>query len=140
MSYNTDLQNNNEMLQSLLGIAQALPTNGINYSAEETPTGGTWIDGKPIYRAIINVPSIDNGSASVTPTGLGAMETIVSLNGYGYTSSNIVRPLPFVNPSDTSFNASLSLKQYNTSPEITIYVNAQGALTKAIVIIEYTKL
>lgn len=49
MSYNTDLQENNTTLQSILEVAQTLPTHGVNYSTEETLTGGTWIDGKPIY-------------------------------------------------------------------------------------------
>lgn len=90
MSYNTDLQNNNEMLQSLLGIAQALPTNGINYSTEETPTGGTWIDGKPIYRKIFT------GVVSTSTTTLGVinnLEQVISINGGVLASSGMYIPL-----------------------------------------------
>lgn len=28
-------------------------TSGINYSLEENLTGGTWIDGKPVYRKVV---------------------------------------------------------------------------------------
>lgn len=53
MSYNTDLQENNAILQSILEVVQTLPTHGVNYSTEETLTGGTWIDSKPIYRQVL---------------------------------------------------------------------------------------
>ena len=68
MSYNTGLQENNATLQSILEVAQTLPTHGINYSVEETPTGGTWINGKPIYAKtfIYNVPNNATTSFSVS--------------------------------------------------------------------------
>lgn len=45
----------------------------LSYSTEETLTGGTWIDGKPIYRKVIVV---NQAAPATIPTGLTNVEFI----------------------------------------------------------------
>lgn len=90
MSYNTDLQENNATLQSILEVAQTLPTHGVNYSTEETLTGGTWIDGKPIYRKTFTYNITATGHIIIaTISNLG---TVVNLQGNCLTSAGLYVP------------------------------------------------
>lgn len=41
---------------------------GFSYSTNETLTGGTWINGKPIYRKVIYIGSLPANTASTFPT------------------------------------------------------------------------
>lgn len=51
--------------------------NSISYSTEEVKTGGTWIDGKPIYRNILIAKDILNGGS----IGWAGLESdVASLN------------------------------------------------------------
>lgn len=38
----------------------------ISYSTTEAPTGGTWIDGKPIYCKVVRIPAVAKGSTSAS--------------------------------------------------------------------------
>lgn len=42
---------------------QVQALNNPNYSTEEQKTGGTWIDGKPIYRKVVDCGALTNNTA-----------------------------------------------------------------------------
>ena len=63
-----------------------------NYSTTEQKTGGTWIDGKPIYRKVVSGITYSSGNVSVS-FGLTNVDIVVKLEFYeegvttsGYTS------------------------------------------------------
>lgn len=63
------------------GNLHALTSNAVaeslSYSTEEVKTGGTWIDGKPIYRNVLIAKTILNGES----TGWAGLESdVASLN------------------------------------------------------------
>lgn len=51
-----------------------------SYSTTEVKTGDTWIDGKPIYRKVITIPSFKNAIINVN-TGITNAETIFIKSG-----------------------------------------------------------
>lgn len=113
--------------------------NSLSYSTEETLTGGTWIDGKPIYRKVI--PAFRNGSWT-------SNWSITQANYY-YNPTDIPTYI------DTLVNArAQSLRTdgwYDSMSQVdnkglTININTQTmwaiwptAVSKADIILEYTK-
>ena len=123
----------NVTLEQILG-GESL---GMNYSTEEMKTGGKWIDGKPIYCKVVQVDSI--GTSKDVDLNTGAMSSVVSARGIGYTSTGIVRPIPFVNPNAASDSVSLTVRTYDSAPVARINTGSTSALASAVVIVEYTK-
>jgi hypothetical protein len=67
------------------GVRVYSPNNqpqGFSYSTTETLTGGTWIDGKPIYRKVIQgttSATVGAGGASMVGTAISGFSELVSL-------------------------------------------------------------
>lgn len=108
----------------------------IDYSTEEIPTGGKWIDKKPIYRRVF-VGSVKSSTTADIATNIG-FETVISLEGFlSYTSSAgafIQRPLNYFN------SASLHSRLYTGDGDggkIQAYSTQAG---NVLVIMEYTKI
>lgn len=51
--------------------------NALSYSTTETLTGGTWIDGKPIYRRVYNIGDF-TGSYTLTGLTSSVVDTVVN--------------------------------------------------------------
>ena len=66
-----------------------------NYRAAETPTGGTWIDGNPIYRQIISFGAIAAGEEKAYWFDTPNRGVIVSLRGMAVLG-DYPMPLPHV--------------------------------------------
>ena len=60
-----------------------------SYSTTETLTGGTWIDGKPIYRKVINTTSLANNTVLIQN-----VDTVINSGGTAGTSAQM-QPYPF---------------------------------------------
>lgn len=54
------------------------------YSTTETKTNKVWIDGKPIYRKVINFGALPNNTTKSVAHNISNMETVVSANLIGY--------------------------------------------------------
>lgn len=72
--YNGKLEENNVSLANVLTTINNLPetTGGSSsdiYSLEERKVG-TWIDGKPIYRKVVELGFLPNNGTKYVPTGL----------------------------------------------------------------------
>lgn len=78
-----------------------------NYASGETPTGGRWIDGKPIYRYVYH-------AANRTPGALftiSNLDTLISLTGYGHEiGADIWTPLNYRSVGSDTVRASLSMQ------------------------------
>ena len=121
---------NAEEARSNLGIDSI----NTSYSTEEKLTGGTWIDGKPIYqRTFVGTVSKVN-----TNTDIGAIdgfESYVDMWGYLIKSDNIIVPLnrTFLTSSTniTSFNAHITAargvncRTYGDGYTGTVYITVQ---------------
>lgn len=94
------------------------------YSTEETPTGKTWIDGKPIYRIVYN------GSYSQGTTFATNVNELVCVSGYIATATEKTA-FPF---DSTNLYASITV---NSAHNIVAYTNA--SYQDSCIVLEYTK-
>ena len=106
-----------------------------NYVSGEIKTGGHWIDGRDIYRAIFidtisSTGSIKIGELSKTPS------VVLSVNGsYFLSSDSIFRSLPFVSYANISWAVSVAIKQ---TREVYIYLGSSNSGSKNyVVIVDY---
>ena len=104
------------------------------YSTEEQVVG-TWIDGKPIYRKVIDFGALPNSTLKQVPHGISDIDAIVSLNGVTFAKNKTATPIPYVY-TDSINTVSLFLEGTNvciqTFGDKTSYINTYVTL-------EYTK-
>ena len=95
----------NKIIGYKMGVMKATidnPKNGDIYSTSATLTGGTWINGKPIYRKIVTESLTSTTSASFDIShGLG-FDEIVNFRGVIISSNKRNYPLPYVDSSGNS--------------------------------------
>ena len=105
-----------------------------DYSTEETFTGKHWIDGKPIYRKVINSTCPSKSATWATISSNLNADEILSYTGYIEFSTSEHKLLALGTSQFTYFQLN------KTSHELQIATNDSGFFGKPIkVIIEYTK-
>ena len=104
-----------------------------SYSTDEIPTGGTWIDGKPIYRKVIPFDKT-LGYTGVHPTvEIGTIPqngVLTKIDYYGYTATYNIKVY-----NNNSLNVIVQGQSIRASQG---FANSQIQIT-GFVIIEYTK-
>lgn len=107
------------------------------YSTDETATGNTWIDGKPIYRACVKTTSSLVNTIGVVATLPSAVDTPISLSAFvKYPGDGGWRPVP----TSYSGNLSWSVLVFVAGADVSMGFGASWTGNKDIVIvIEYTK-
>lgn len=108
-----------------------------DFSTSEAVTGRKWIDGKPIYRCVIEVGAKTASAMYVDVTSLG-IETYVDLRGMFYASagyaSGYVYPAPYAAMSESYM---LGLE---AASRTSIRINSSSRTWKSgYLIVEYTK-
>lgn len=108
-----------------------------DYSTEETNTGSTWINGKPIYKKVVSIGSLPNKTTVNINHGISNIEYVVnsSLTWYDTVDNCWWQ--------DRRWDSATILIAYNVNPT-TIWINGGGVnwstRTKdTYVTIEYTK-
>ena len=108
------------------------------YSTDETPTGETWIDGKTIYRKVVEFTAIKNGRANDMAIGAsGTIETIVGYRGMGYkTGKTYYWSIPHY---DTRSQYTIMIELVmGDAPLIRLTPGSGRDLAYAFVVVEYT--
>lgn len=114
-----------------------------SYKTGEVKTGDVWIDGKPIYRYMVEIGSIAVGGKQAFPLDLGGtmIDKVVALRGMAcmdiYNGTWV--SLPYA---DYDANWTIPLTLYaagRTAPELTVYANKLYAITGGYALVEYTK-
>ena len=105
------------------------------YSTSEKVIG-KWIDGKPIYRKVINLGALPNNTDTYTAHNISNLGTIVSLTGMAYNSTNENRiTLPYIDPT-----AQYIVQMFATNTNIVLVSGYdQSVFDESFCIIEYTK-
>ena len=62
--------------------------NSNSYSTEEVKTGGTWIDGKPIYRKVVDVGTLPNATSKAVLHNIQNIDSVVNLKLIAKDNSN----------------------------------------------------
>lgn len=106
------------------------------YSTTETVCG-TWIDGKPIYRKVINCGALPNTSTKNIAHGISNIDTVVLFQTVAKSpSANVWLSLPATNPVNVVYHVAIHIT--NTNIVITAGDNKSN-YTQTYAIIEYTK-
>lgn len=82
---------------------QVQALNNPNYSTTEQKTGGTWIDGKPIYRKVFTGLNYGGGSTNTyinTGATVSNVDTLISVRGGNSTNKVCVQFLGYVMSGD----------------------------------------
>lgn len=103
------------------------------YSTDEVDTLLLWIDGKRIYRKVVDVGTLPNATTKQVAHGI-SYDTIVNLKGVCSNSDNAFLPIPAVATS-SQYSIELSLDVTN----VVITTAQDRSAFSGYVIIEYTK-
>ena len=107
------------------------------YSTIETKIG-TWIDGKPIYRKVINVGKLTQQNNNFYNHNITNLGQIVDARAIGYDGTQYY-PIPFAAVSSMFSNKNVGLRVSSTQVSIGVGVTTDFQSHSAIVILEYTK-
>ena len=116
-----------------------------NYASGEAATGGTWIDGKPIYRSVVVVTgnTTRNGAVNLNDNNpITGVESVVGLRGIVMCSDSNqnVWPMPNYYGATTTYNNALFFRRGTGVLRAYFGDNAAYASAKTIIaFIEYTK-
>ena len=105
-----------------LGVCKATidnPQQADYYSTSTTLTGGTWIDGKPIYRRVTEhtlTKSISSSTTNFTIPLNYAFKSIVDFKGFIVLKDGLTYTLPYIDGSGNS----VSVYLYSQDNEFTI--------------------
>lgn len=108
------------------------------YSTDEVDTGSKWIDGKTIYRKVVEFTTITNGRANDMAIGAsGAIDTIVGYRGMGYkTGKSYYWSIPHY---DTRSQYTIMIELVmGDAPLVRITPGSSRDLAYAFVVVEYT--
>ena len=103
------------------------------YSTEEHLTGRKWIDGKDIYRKVVDVGALPNDTTKQVAHSI-TYDAIVSLTGICSNSDNAFLPMPAVATS-SAYAIELSIDITN----VVITTAQDRSAFSGYVILEYTK-
>lgn len=128
--------NESNKAPSVRAVKEAL---GNQYSEDEQIIG-TWIDGKPIYRKVVNIGTLPNSTRKEIAHGISNLGQIVNFKGTFYNSNYSAQStLPYVasNPSPNFFSYQIAMDI--DSNNIIVLTYYDYSVYTAHVIIEYTK-
>ncbi len=121
-------------LETYLNNLETLINEGTVYSTKERVIG-KWLDGKPIYRKVINWGALPDNNASLKPHNISNIDNIIKVFGWSYRQSdNTFLPLPHV----AFNNTAVTLYASKTGITIVTYTS-RSAFSKTYVVLEYTK-
>lgn len=107
-----------------------------NYSTDEQKIG-TWIDGKPIYRKVVNFGNLPNNNSKKVTISIANVNLVTKLYGVRKNVSEY-SPLPMYY-SGNYYETLVLNHNDNTINGITIRTGSDRTSETAIIIIEYTK-
>ena len=120
------------------GDANSVQVVGLhNYSLSETDTGVKWIDGKTIYRKVIDFGVIPTSTVKNVAHGITDLDTVVLLSGQArYTSVGTRIGIPWNKPNEDDNYIALAIVGDNVSIATTY---GYSLYDEIFIIIEYTK-
>ena len=116
---------------------------GVSYSTSEINTGGSWIDGKPIYRKVFTFNTvISKETLFELPTNIPDMDMLISMRGILYNNNNpfgfgrFAYPIPFNNAPGESTYFGMKLNDRNIN---ILSSGTWSTLWTKVIILDYTK-
>ena len=112
-------------------------TAGYTYSTEEVVIG-KWIDGRNLYRKVLNVGNLSSGTSTTRNHGITNFDRAIHLYGSARNISQTSRytiGLPY--PANVSTDTAISLQANNV--RVQLYHPADSASYSVVVVMEYIK-
>lgn len=107
-----------------------------NYSTTEHLTGKYWVDGKPIYRKVVNFGILPNNNRKDINHNISGISNFVSFYGITWNNSKTSMILPHVDVLDSSYSVALWL---TTTSIVIVTRQNRSEFSNCYVVIEYTK-
>jgi hypothetical protein len=130
----SDLQVNGDLF-----VADANGDNPINVLNTYTTTEkkiGLWIDGKPLYRKVINTGQLPNATTKQVAHGISNVKRFINIHGYAYTQNGQTYPLPWIHTTSVTYQTNI----YCDSTYVNIVTGVDRTnINESYVILEYTK-
>lgn len=104
------------------------------YSTSEVKTNKLWIDGKPIYRKVVDLGTMPDTTAKSVAHGISSLGTVVELRAMMNNGEGWFLPIPFVSG---SFEYQISVTTNDTNITVTAFMDRTAWHGWAV--IEYTK-
>ena len=108
------------------------------YNTDEVETGETWIDGKPVYRRVVNIGLLPDNTTKTVTLGL-SIDTLIRISGGVKAGAGGFLPLPFVSfDSSSDYSTWVSI---DDNGDLVVTDNAAFGTAgyTGICVIEYTK-
>jgi hypothetical protein len=118
-------------------LADAEPDGG-SYSTQETLTGETWIDGRPIFRKVIDFGYLPNATEKAVSTGLSNVQ-FIKLEGLARASNGYYQTFPGVSLSTFSNNVGVYINTSNQIEQLVVATGSDRSGYYAYFILEYVK-
>lgn len=107
-----------------------------DYSTEETFTGKHWIDGKSIYRKVIDIGNLPNATKKEVTAGISNLKYVTRLYGLATTGAYTIT-IPDTYPNNAVYDTRLSYD--NSTGKIVLFSESDRSTYTGYVIMEYTK-
>ncbi len=117
-------------IKGATGATGAAGTNAtFTYSTNETFTGNYWIDGKEVYRKVINIGQLPNATTKNVAHGITGLSWVISSETYSSNGTNF-SPIPYtgsssiniyINNTNVIISASTNYSTYNTAYTVLLY-------------------
>ena len=121
---------------ALYNIQDAEAQKSLVYSQNETDTGKIWIDGKKIYRKVVDCGYLLNKNTKIVEHNIKNIDTITKINGIGYQDGGDRLPIPYI-LNATRGQGSITL--YANKTDIQILTYGDRTDVKVLITLEYTK-
>lgn len=143
LNQNADIPATNKVQDTDMNEIKAVVNNNANilqgettYSLSETDTGKIWIDGKPIYRKVINCGALPNNTIKNVAHNISNLSNVIFANGISYSSTTgNYFPIPY---SADSLQAQVKMWVTNTDVSLQTLMD-RSIYTTTYIILEYTK-
>lgn len=113
------------------------------YSTNEQPTGGIWIDGRPVYRKTISLGAMPAGQSKEFSIGIpsGSLGDVVSICGMVQPDGgDYWLPLPHVDTGSIgTWGIKIEIANIKADAKISVGMGSSRACERGFVTIEYTK-
>lgn len=121
---------------ALYNIQDAEAQKSLIYSQNEIDTGKIWIDGKKIFRKVVDCGYLLNKNVKTVEHNIKNIDTIVKINSIGYENNQNYLPIPYVH-NITQGQGGITL--YINKTNIVLRTYGDRTEVKVLVTLEYTK-
>ena len=123
---------------NLHAVTSNAVSKSLSYSETEQKTGGKWIDGKPIYRKIVDIGALPNATTKTVAHNISNYGVFTTIKGIAFNSAKTAQiELPYVATNAANINYAISIEINGSDIQIITGINRTSLSGYAI--LEYTK-